>query len=107
MAGLAEIVKREVKRYAVPSLNSRTYAALDDKRQVYVVLSVIDSTQPDRTIPVVMARIATDRVIIEADNTNKPLADALLQAGISRETIILAYEGEIVPDSSVHAYHSS
>jgi hypothetical protein len=94
MAQLAEVVKREVERYAAPSFNSQNFAALDDERKIYVVMSVMDITTPDRAVPVVMARLNGDKVIIDADNTNKPLVDALMQAGIPREQIILAYEGE-------------
>jgi hypothetical protein len=97
MDDLAVTVKREVFRYAMPLFNSQTFLSLDDTRQVYVVLSVIDSTSPDGVVPVVMARIIGDVVVIEADNANKPLLDALLQAGVPREAIILAYEGEPIP----------
>jgi hypothetical protein len=94
MDRLNQIVRREVQAYAVPSYNSRTFAVLDDEAGVYVVLSVTNITTPERVVPVVMARVIADTVIIEADNTNKPLVDALLQQGIHRESIILAYEGE-------------
>jgi sulfur carrier protein ThiS len=38
-------------------------------------------------------------VIIEYDGTDKPLLDALLQRGIPREQIVLAYQGEPIPDA--------
>lgn len=98
MAGLAELVRQEVEKYAAPSYNSRSYAVLDDQRQIYVAMSVNDSTDPDRAIPIVMARIEGDKVIIEADNTNKPLADALEQVGIATNQIVLAYNGETIPN---------
>lgn len=37
-------------------------------------------------------------IVIEEDINNKPLVDALVQAGIPREKIILAYAGETVPE---------
>jgi hypothetical protein len=37
-------------------------------------------------------------VIVEVDNTDKPLVDALVQQGIPREQIVLAYAGETLPD---------
>lgn len=43
----------------------------------------------------ILARIVGQRVIIERDVTNKPLVDALMQAGVPREQIVLAYAGEM------------
>jgi hypothetical protein len=40
------------------------------------------------------ARIIDETIIIESDNTNKPLVDALMDAGVPRTQIILAYAGE-------------
>jgi len=41
-----------------------------------------------------MARGENDKVVIEEDLTDKPLVDALIQAGIPREQIVLAYAGD-------------
>jgi hypothetical protein len=41
-----------------------------------------------------------DLIIIEHDINNKPLIDTMLQAGIPRSQIILAYAGEAVPESA-------
>ncbi|MDX2140626.1 MAG: element excision factor XisI family protein [Chloroflexota bacterium] len=38
-----------------------------------------------------------DSVVIERDMNDKPLVDALVQAGVPREKIILAYAGEAMP----------
>ncbi|MBC7870338.1 MAG: XisI protein [Chitinophagaceae bacterium] len=96
---LKKSVKREVEKYAVPSFNSQTFAAFDDNRGVYIVMSVVAAPTLDRAVPVVMARVEGDKVIIEADGTNKPLVDALVQAGIPPNKIVLAYEGENAPAS--------
>ncbi len=47
-----------------------------------------------------VARVAGDRIIIERDVNDKPLVDALVQAGVPRHSIVLAYAGESVTDSS-------
>jgi len=99
MGGLIEIVKREVAKYGAPSYNSETLISLDDEHQVYAVLDVIDAPTPDRVVAVVVARVVDDKVVIEADNTNKPLVEALLQAGIGREQIVLGYAAENHPES--------
>jgi len=45
-----------------------------------------------------LVRLVRNRIIIEHDMNDKILLDALLQAGIPREMIILAYAGEPVPE---------
>lgn len=47
----------------------------------------------------VLARIVGDKVVIEEDAADKKLIDALLQRGIPRSQIILAYSGEPIPDA--------
>jgi len=96
---IIHILQAQIEKYAVPSFNSQTFAAFDDGRGVYIVMSVIAAPTLDRAVPVVMARVEGDKVIIEADGTNKPLVDALVQAGIPRNKIVLAYEGETAATS--------
>jgi hypothetical protein len=60
------------QRYTVTSI-----ATLDDERFINVGLVV---------------RLDGDHIIIEHDNNNKPLVDALVQAGIPREKIVTAYD---------------
>ena len=44
-------------------------------------------------------RIAEGYVIIERDQNDKLVVDALVQAGIPRDKVILAYAGEPVPET--------
>ena len=49
-----------------------------------------------------MARVVGDYVVIEEDSTDKPLVDALMMNGdVQREKIILAYQGEALPDHGI------
>lgn len=101
MASLAQIVKDAVFWYAGGGHNIKIFPFANEEQQVYAV-NVIDS--PIRKRPagvVVLARIVGDTVVIEEDTTDRPLVHALTQAGIPREKIILAYNGESVPDTSV------
>ncbi len=41
-----------------------------------------------------VVRLINDKIVIERDVNDKPLVDALVQAGIPRQQIILAYAGE-------------
>jgi len=44
-----------------------------------------------------IVRIIRNDVIIERDDNDPPLVDALRQAGVPRSQIILAYAGEPAP----------
>jgi hypothetical protein len=45
-----------------------------------------------------LVRLVHDHIVIERDINSKPLVDALMQAGIPRERIVLAYAGEPIPE---------
>jgi hypothetical protein len=47
-----------------------------------------------------IVRIVGDKIIIEEDRNSDPLYEALMQAGIPREQIVLAYTGEAIPDTA-------
>lgn len=103
MDRLTEIVKYEVDQYNEPCFNCESYAALDDEHKVYVVYSTIaQQIDLDHTSIVIAAHIRGDLVIIDHDSTNRPLVDALVQAGIPREKIILAYDGEAIPNETIY-----
>ncbi len=98
MDNMVAIAREEVRKYASPGLGITMYAILDDQQQYYSVLGM----KSDRHAPyaegiAVFARVENEYIIIEVDNTDKQLVDALLQQGIPREKIILAYRGETLP----------
>jgi hypothetical protein len=90
---LTAIVQREVADYALESPNATAYYLEDAARRLYAVISV-PARNPQKATVMVMARITDDRIIIDSDKTDRPLCDALVQAGIPREQIVLAYAGE-------------
>jgi hypothetical protein len=98
---LATILKTEVKKYAGSGrgANLRLFAMLDDDSQIYAVNAVDYPTHKDTAGVVVLARIAHHKIVIEEDTTDKKLVDALLQQGLKREDIVLAYEGEAIPET--------
>ncbi len=97
MDNLKDMVKQAVFGYAGGGSNLKTFRMSDEENQVYGV-TIIDYPIHRRDAGIlVMARIDGDQVIIEEDTTDKPLLDALIQAGVPREKIVLAYAGEAVP----------
>lgn len=100
MERVNEIVRTEVKKYAGSGrgANIRLFPVLDDLHQTYTVTAVDYPTHKATAMVVVLARVIGEQVVIEEDVTDRPLLDALLQQGLRREQIILAYQGEPVPD---------
>jgi hypothetical protein len=74
------------------------YFASPDNQSVMVSYVAHDEPNPKyRSGIIVLAHLEQDIVVIEADNTDHPLHEALMQVGIPREKIILAYAGEKLP----------
>jgi hypothetical protein len=99
LADMKAIVRREVDRYAVDVPGCKLYAVLDDLNQTYGVICVPDNSADRPAWIVMLTHIVDDYVVIDEDTTDKPLVDALMiNGGIPREKIILAYAGETLPE---------
>ena len=97
MGELKQILVDELKKYAGQGANAIAFPIFDDERQHYAIAVVEHPKREEPADILIIARIADGKIVIEEDMTDKKLIDALLQRGISRENIILAYEGEVVP----------
>ncbi len=97
---LAQLVKREVDRYAANSFDGLMYSFLDNEQQHYMVVHIPFDRTKYSVDMIIMARVVGDKVIIDYDDVfDKKLYKALMvNAKIPREQIILAYEGEKVPE---------
>ena len=96
MAGvidLTTVVQAEIADYVRPSPNSIAYYLENKRDNIYAVVAV-PQTSGEKPAVLLLARIDDGRIIIETDITNKPLAEALQQAGIPAEQIVLAYESK-------------
>jgi hypothetical protein len=99
MASLTDLVKEVVFGYATAGLKLRTFALSNEEQAAYAVI-VVD--WPERHRPagvVVLTRVEGDQVIIEEDLTDRPLVEALVNAGIPRERIVLKYAEESTASS--------
>ncbi|MDZ4764201.1 MAG: element excision factor XisI family protein [Chloroflexota bacterium] len=79
-------------------LQNEAFTFFDDTQKAYSVNII--NTSPRIHIPasiVVMAHIEGEYVVIDADNTDRPLVDKLVAAGVLRDKIIRGYAGERVP----------
>jgi hypothetical protein len=100
METLKAIVREEVGWYAAggTGANVRFFKSFDEEAQTYVVTAVVYPKYDDSAGVVVLVRIVGDKVVIEEDATDRPVEQRLMERGIPREKIILAYRGEPVPD---------
>ena len=99
---LTEIASREVQRYVGHTENATMYALLDDKNRRYGVVLVPEDETERPSYLVALARVIGNYVVIDEDGAlDKPLHEALMvNGGVPREQIILAYKGETIPDAS-------
>ncbi|MCL4250032.1 MAG: XisI protein [Anaerolineae bacterium] len=98
MVNLKDTVRQVTSEYAGEALNGYTYLTHSDDGSVFTVVGV-GTVQGKHVANIsLFVRIVGDKVIVERDQNDKPLVDALIQAGVPREQIILAYAGESVPE---------
>lgn len=96
-----DTIVREIKAYAKPPLNGgKSYLTQNAEGSLFTVVDIVTSSGKHVADTGLVVRIEADYVIIEHDMNSKPLVDALVQAGIPRSQIILAYAGEAVPETT-------
>jgi hypothetical protein len=98
MASLNETVRGVVAEYAGKALNGYSYLTQSDDGNIFTVVDVARVKGKHISGVSLIVRVAEGKVIVERDQNDKLVVDALLQAGIQREAIILAYAGEPVPE---------
>lgn len=100
MDRLTETLRTVLEGYTGDALNGYSYLTESKDGTAFTVVSV--GYLPDKRIvdAGLIVRIAGGRIIIERDVNDKPLVDALLQAGVARQQIVLAYAGESVEETA-------
>ncbi len=97
-AGDIETIRQKIAEYAKPSLTGEpSYLTQSADGSLFTVVDVSIIGSKHHANLSLAVRVLQGLVMIEHDINNKPLVDALVQAGIPREKIILAYAGEPMP----------
>jgi hypothetical protein len=99
MDTLKEIVDHEVNSYIGRGANGYSYLIANPEQTAWTVVFVLNIDGKRVVRSGLIVRLLKDTVLIEQDTNEPPLVDALLQAGVPRSQIILAYAGEPVPES--------
>ena len=94
------ILREEVEKYgrSARGANIRLFSILDDEQNIYAVNAVDYPSRQDVAGVVILARLVGNIIVIEEDMGDKKLVDALMNRNISRDQIVLAYDGEAIPD---------
>ncbi len=97
---LTDTLRRAMLGYAGKGLNAYSYLTSSDDQRVFAVVTIARVRDQRIVDAGLIARIVGEKIVVECDNNNKPLVDALVQAGVPREHIVLAYAGEPVADAA-------
>ncbi|MGB7338630.1 MAG: element excision factor XisI family protein [Phototrophicaceae bacterium] len=100
MDTLKNILKNVLYGYIRKGINGSTELTRNVDETLFTLIASGKSGEKRFTFTALIVIIIADKIVIEEDRNDKPLVDALVQAGIPREQIILAYIGEKVPDLS-------
>jgi hypothetical protein len=100
MDRLRENLIAVLEGYTGQAFNGYSYLTSSADQRHFVVTSV-GTVQGKRIVNTgLVVQLSDDTIIIDRDINNKPLVDALIEVGIPRSQIVLAYAGEPVPEIS-------
>ncbi len=90
---VVEILRRETAFYHGSAYKATTFLVEDTQKQIFTVVIVPDNDYPtdEKASVVVLARLVDYQIHIEVDNTDHPLYDRLLEAGIPESHIVCSY----------------
>lgn len=100
METLQHTLKAVMSGYTGPGLNDESLLTTSDDGRLLTVVSISQVRGETVVAAGLIVRLIGDIVVIDHDNNNKPLVDALVQAGVPREQIVLAYAGETIPHAA-------
>jgi hypothetical protein len=100
MDGVTDTLRRVMEGYSGRALNGHSYLLHSPDLQVFAILSVGHVRDRDIVDTGLVARLVGERIIIERDVNDKPLVDALVQAGVPRSQIVLKYAGESAEEAA-------
>jgi hypothetical protein len=100
MDSLKETVRQVVAGYAGRGLNGISYLTQSDDGSVITLTDFARVRRQHISGVSLVVRVIGDLIIVERDQNDKIVKDALIQAGVPREKIILAYANEAIPEAA-------
>ena len=100
MDKITQILKNALAKYEGEALNGYSYLTESLVHQMFTIVSVGEYKGKQITFTDLVVKIVGNKIVIIEDRNSDPFYEELLEAGIPREQIILAYAGEPVPDTA-------
>lgn len=100
MDTLMTTLRNEIEKYAGEAANGYSYLTENIEYRLFTIVSVGEFKGKRVSFTDLIVRVIGDKIVIEDDRNSNPFYEALMQVGIAREQIILAYAGEPVPDTA-------
>lgn len=94
MEKLKETVLHVISGYEGKAINGYSYLTTNTAQDFFTLVSIGELRGKHIVDMGLVVRILNEQIIIEHDVNDKPLVDALVQAGIPRDRIVLKYMGE-------------
>jgi hypothetical protein len=91
MDTLKSVLLTVLQGYAGKGLNGSSYLTTSEDGTVFAIVSVAQVRDKHVVDAGLVVRLVNEQIIIETDVNDKPLVDALVQAGVARSQIVLAY----------------
>ncbi len=99
LAPYVALLKQTIAEYAKPPANGYAYFTESPDGHLFTVVDVYQQRGTRQASTGLIVHLTAEHIVVERDMNNKPLVDALIQRGVPRQLIILAYAGEPVPES--------
>jgi len=100
MDPLKDILKQVLAGYTGEGLNGYSYLTNSPDERVFTSVSVGRMDGKEFAFADLIVRLVGNHIIIDHDANSDPLVDALVQAGIPRNQIVLTYAGEAAPEAA-------
>jgi hypothetical protein len=97
MENLKTTLKEVLATYNVIGLNGYSEPTVNADETVFTTIGVGYLDGKQFAFLVILVRLVGDQIVIDHDANSDPLYEALLEAGVPRARMILAYAGEPIP----------
>lgn len=88
---LKQILLEELDGYTGEGLNDYAYLTTNEVEQIYTIVDIATVRGKRLIGTVLVARLVNDQIVIELDQHDKMLVDALKARGVPESQIVLAY----------------
>lgn len=93
---LKQVLLEELDGYTGEGLNDYAYLTTNEVEQIYTIIDIASVRGKRLVGTVLVARLVNDQIVIELDQHDKMLADALKARGVPESQIVLAYRDDTI-----------